>query len=499
MGDRPSHCSSVACILNLALVTATGRMWSDMEAAIINTGTFPPISRAQWLETLRAGGAALRRGDAPPPLSYSDLQFENLRQNGSQPGAVAPGWTIVQRVDDSDAKRANHQAQDDIAGGATGLAIVFEGAPNAFGYGLPARPEALAAALHNVQLNRIYLRIDVHPSSRASVDWIVELMRRKKVDPARLSLSFGIDPAAIFAGNGSLRMSIEALKASMPPSLAHFFAMGIPAVLLEADGRVMHNAGATEAQELGVMLASAVSHLRMFQEARQPLVYAAPHIGFALCADQDQLLSIAKIRALRRLWAQLQEACAIPPSPAKVHVETSYRMLSARGVETNILRNTLAAFSAAAGGADTISVLPHTAPLGLAESKARELARNAQLVLAGETHLSLFADPQGSSEDLDILTASLCEAAWEEFRQIEAEGGLLTSLAAGKVQRRVIAARDSRLEKLREHGSGVVGASGTAADDSIAMLKADRREASSDGVVFCESLPPVRLEELLRG
>src|SRR5690606_27027186 len=116
-----------------------------------------------------------------------------------------------------------------------------------------------------------------------------------------LKLAFGIDPAANFAGTGRLRMSLDALRASMPQSLAHFFALGVPGVLLEADGRVFHNAGATEAQELGAMLASAVSHLRMFEEARQPLVYAAPHVGFAISLDQDQFLGIAKLRALRKL------------------------------------------------------------------------------------------------------------------------------------------------------------------------------------------------------
>lgn len=473
-----------------------------MEAAIIGTGSFPPIGRSQWLEELRSnrpGG----RSDAPPPLSYADLQFEQLRQDASLPAAMAragAGWTIVQRVDDTDPRRANAQAQKDVAAGATGLAIIFEGAPNAFGYGLPAKPEALAAALHNIEMNRIYLRIDVHPSSRASVDWIVELMRRKKVDPARLSLSFGIDPAAIFAGNGSLRMSIEALQASMPQSLAHFFGMGIPAVLLEADGRVIHNAGGTQAQELGVMLASAVSHLRMFQEARQPLVYATPHIGFALCVDQDQFLSMAKVRALRRLWARAQEACGIAPSPARVHVETSYRMLSQRDPETNILRSALAATAAAAGGADTISVLPHTLPHGLPERKARRLARNAQLVLSRETHLSSLADPSASSEDLDILTASLCAAAWKEFRLIEKEGGLLASLAAGHVQERVREARCHREERLREGTLAIVGTTVHPGRDTDkpATLKAERRrEPPAEGVVFCESLPPVRLDEML--
>ena len=472
-----------------------------MEAAIINTGSFPPIGRSQWLESVR--GAASAHTEAPAVPSYSDLQFESLRQDRSRPGLVsraAAGWTVVQRVDDSDAKRANAQAQEDIANGATGLAIVFEDAPNAFGFGLPAKPEALAAALHNIPLNRIYLRIDVHPSSRASVDWIVELMRRKKVDPARLGLSFGIDPAAIFAGNGSLRMSIEALQASMPQSLAHFFGMGIPAVLLEADGRVFHNAGATEAQELGAMLASAVSHLRMFQEARQPLVYATPHIGFALSVDQDQFLSVAKVRALRKLWSKAQEACGIPPSPTKVHVETSYRMMSARAVETNILRSTLAAFAAAAGGADTISVLPHTLPHGLPESAARRLARNAQLILANETNLSLLGDPQTGSEDLDILTASLCEAAWEEFRQIESEGGLLASLAAGRLQKRVVEARERRAQRLRDDRLKIVGTTLHAHagdDDAAPTLSTERRNPPADGVVFCENLPPVRLDAFL--
>src|SRR5690554_3213285 len=99
-----------------------------MEAAIISTGSFPPIGRSQWLESLRRNRPS-ERGDAPPPLSYADLQFEQLRRDASQPAAMTragAGWTIVQRVDDTDPRRANAQAQEDIAAGATGLAIIFE-------------------------------------------------------------------------------------------------------------------------------------------------------------------------------------------------------------------------------------------------------------------------------------------------------------------------------------------------------------------------------------
>ena len=470
-----------------------------MEAGIISSSSFPPIARAEWLGAFRRQSS---HAGAPPTPSFAELRLEELRAAHGQQDALRrahANWSIVQRVDDVDPKRANAQAQEDVARGATGLAIIFEAAPNAFGYGLPARPEALAAALHNIPLNRVGLRIDVHPSSRASVDWIVELMRRKRVDPARLNLSFGIDPAAIFAGNGSLRMSIEALKASMPQSLAHFFAMSIPAILLEADGRVLHNAGASEAQELGFMLASAVSHLRMFQEARQPLLYAVPHIGFALAIDQDQFLSLAKLRALRQLWSRMQVACRLVAAPAKIHVETSYRMLVADDVETNIMRSTLAAQSAAAGGADTICVLPHTLPLGLPNGRARALARGTQHVLGEETSLSFLGDPTQGSEDLDVLTASLCEAAWNEFRLIESEGGLLESLLAGQIQERVRATLDGRARAMRERMAqlpqGRVDSSSRSA--SPATLKATRREPTVDGVVHCERMMPIRLDELV--
>ncbi|RUW11911.1 methylmalonyl-CoA mutase, partial [Mesorhizobium sp. M1A.F.Ca.IN.020.06.1.1] len=329
------------------------------------------------------------------------------------------------------------QALQDIAEGATGLSLVFEGAPNAFGFGLPRTAEALETVLDGVPLNRVQVRIDAHPWSRAVADWLLAFLTRRRSDPAKLNLSFGIDPAAIFAGTGRLRTSIEALQESMPQSLAHFFSMGVPGVLLEADGRVFHNAGATEAQELGTMMASAVSYLRMFEKARQPLVYAAPYIGFALSVDQDQFLSMAKVRALRKLWARIQEACSIPASTANVHAETSYRMMAMADPETNILRTAIAAFAAATGGADSVSILPHTIAHGLPAGLARRVARNAQLILAHESHLHHVADPASGSGAVEALTDGLCAAAWEEFQRIEAEGGVLNSLQQGYIQNRV--------------------------------------------------------------
>ena len=461
--------------------------------------SFPASDRQRWVALAKKALAGASFEDALVSHSDDGIRIDPLCECSPDAQAYPRSvptlpWAIVQRVDDPDVDRAKAQVAEDLAQGATGLALVFEGAPNAFGYGLPNSAQALEAVLEDVPLNRIHLRIDVHPSSRAMADWLVALLTRRRVDPARLNVSFGIDPAATFAGTGRLRMSIAALQASMPQSLAHFFAMGVPGVLLEADGRVFHNAGATEAQELGIMLASAVAHLRLFEEARQALVYAAPHIGFALSVDQNQFLSMAKISALRALWARVQQACSIPASPAVVHAETSYRMMAAKDPETNILRTTIACFSAAAGGADSISVLPHTIAHGLPVGFARRIARNAQLIMTRESHVDHVNDPARGSGSVEALTEGLCDAAWVEFQRIEAEGGILDSLHDGHIQARVLTSQAMRAEKLRSGERSIIGTTlyPPKAERPVETLAAERRPEPTDGIVFCQALHAMR-------
>lgn len=474
-----------------------------MDPRLISEADFPVTDEAGWRvlaeRALKGAPFETLSSATDDGIPIDPLYARSTRPMPVARRNVAVPWMVLQRIDDPDPARANAQALRDLEGGATGFALVFEGAPNAFGYGLPSSAEALAEALRDIPLTRLCLRIDPHPAARTTAESLVTHLAERRAEPSRLHLSFGIDPAAILAGTGRLRMSIEALEASMPQSLSHFFALGVPGVLLEADGRVCHNAGATEGQELGFVLASAISHLRMFQMARQPLVYAAPHIGFALAADQDQFVTIAKFRALRRLWSRAQEACGIDPSPTTIHAETSWRMMSAKDAETNILRSTIAVFAAAVGGADSISVLPHTTPHGLPEEFARRVARGTQLVLAQESRIGFVSDPCAGAGGIAYLTEALCEAAWKEFQLIEAEGGILRSLAAGLVQARVAAAAEARLVSYRNGSRVIVGATlfPPATDRPVEVLDAQPWPDVPEGVVACDRLMPQRLDEVL--
>ncbi|WP_245440231.1 methylmalonyl-CoA mutase family protein [Mesorhizobium sp. Z1-4] len=447
----------------------------------------------------RTGAAVWRgsNGDSAKGAGAREASSTAGNKQVAGKGTAAALPHVVQRMDDSDPRRANRQTLEDIQNGATGIAIVFQDAPNAFGFGLPATAEALTVALADVPLARTHVRLDLHPHSRASVDWLVRILSERKIDPSRLDVSFGIDPAATFAGTGRLRMSIEAMLESMPQSLAQFFALGVPGILLEADGRVFHNAGATAEQELGIMLASAKTYLRMFEKARQPVLYAAAHIGFALSVDQAHARSAAKFAALRSLWSRLLASYSVPDMPAVVHAETSYRMLTAGDPESNILRNAVACFSALRAGANTISVIPHTQLQGLPDARARRIARNTPLIFQQEGNTFLAGD--ASDSDIAALAVPMADAAWSEYERIEAEGGVLRSVHDGKIQQRIEEARETAAKFLRKGKPPIIGttlyADGPGPD--LASLPVRAEVVAPEGTIFCEQLPTIRLDELL--
>ena len=308
-----------------------------MDLDIAEKTKFSPVDQNGWRQMVDQALKGESFDETLVSTTDDGLRIEPIypraAMDDNRPGRHGkPGWHMVQRIDHPDPAEANAQARADIEAGATGISLVFAGAPNAFNYGLPSGPETVAAVLNGIPLEKIHLRFDAHPDSRRSVEWVLEFLGKRRTNPAKLSLAFGIDPAALFGGTGRLRMSIEALRASMPQSLAGFLAADVPGVLLEADGRIYHQAGGTAAQELGAMMSAAIAHMRMVEEARQPVVYATPLLGFSVAVDHDLFQSIAKIRAIRRLWARIQEACGAAPSPATIHAETSWSMLTAKDV-----------------------------------------------------------------------------------------------------------------------------------------------------------------------
>jgi methylmalonyl-CoA mutase len=252
---------------------------------------------------------------------------------------------------------------------------------------------------------------------------------------------------------------------------------------MRVDARAYHEAGAGEAQELAAALSIGVAYLRALEAAGFSLEEAQGALSFLLVADADEFLTVAKFRALRRLWMRVEEACGLSSEPVLLQAETAWRMTTRRDPWVNLLRGTIAAFSAGIGGADSVTVLPFTAALGLPDAFARRLARNTQLILLEESNLWRVADPAAGSGGFEALTDALCDKAWALFQEIEREGGIAESLKAGALQARIAAVRAAREKAVATRRDPLTGTSEfphlAEAEVKVLMPHISRRERSS--------------------
>ena len=367
----------------------------------------------------------------------------------------APGrWSILARVDLADPEAANRLALMDLEGGADGLQLVFAGSMGSYGGGLTGGAEdAIARVLANVRLDYgIPLALEFSPRAPQAAEAVVRLVDALHIEPSITRISLGFDPLGAQALHGFLPAPWAAQAKVFAQEAMRAAKAGFVHGTAVADARVIHAAGGTEAQELAFALAAALAYLRALTDAGMDVGAARDSIAFRLATDADEFLGVAKFRAVRRLWARVEEACGLAPKPALVFAETAWRTMSRRDPWNNLLRATLASFSAALGGADAVAVLPFTQALGAPDDFARRLARDTQLVLQDESHVHVVDDPAAGAGGFEALTEELSRRAWTLFQEIEAEGGLPAALEKGTLQGRVAEAAGQRARRRPRQG-----------------------------------------------
>ena len=321
--------------------------------------------------------------------------------------AQAQGWRALTRLDHADPHDAAEQARADLEGGAQGLHVVMAGARGAYGFGLPNAAGALEDALAGVDLAQAGIDLDLGPDGEAALR-LAALAEGQGLAPDSAALSFGLR-----ADDPQLAARAKALAQR-----------GFRGPFAAADARAVHAAGGSPAQELAFALAEAVAILRALEAGGMDVEDARERLVFRMACDADFFLSLCKLRALRLLWARVEDGCGLAPKAARIHAQTGWRMMTRSDPWVNVLRTTAAAFAAGAGGADAISVLPFTQALGLPDAFARRLARNVQLVLSEEAHVARVADPAAGAGGFEALTDALCDKAWTLFQTLERAGSL---------------------------------------------------------------------------
>lgn len=440
------------------------------------SSSFPDATEADWLasaeKALKGRGLdAITRITADGleirPL-YRESDFHSAEDPRGTPGlapylrgpTAAPDpwlpWDMRQAFTHPSAETTNKEILRDLERGVSSVEIRLD-CTGRSGVQITTLDD-FSIALRDVNPEIATVALDHAGGSGTSAATLLGLWATSQGEGSGLKLDFNMDPLGCLARTGTLSGGLNPAFSRLAEASEQLGAAFPQAGLVRIDARMVHEAGGSEVQELGALIASAVDTLRRLTN-RTDIAAIAPRMSFALALDANYGLGIAKLRAARRLWARCLDALGLKPAPMRLQAVTSARMLTRHDAWTNMLRNTAAAFAGAVGGADMLTVRAFNESLGIPEELGRRIARNTQIIAMEESQLGRVADPAGGAWFTETFAEDLAQAAWKEFQAIEQEGGFADSLISGAIQDRVKATRDARASDIAKRKVPITGIS----------------------------------------
>jgi len=212
-------------------------------------------------------------------------------------------------------------------------------------------------------------------------------------------------------------------------------------------------------------------------------------------------MEIAKLRAARLLWARIVEQYQ-PASPEsakmRIHSVTASWNKTIYDPYVNMLRTTTEAMSAALGGADMITVLPFDLNYKEPDGFSMRMARNQQIILKEESSLDKVVDPAAGSYYIENLTASLADAAWRLFLEVEEKGGMTEAVQSGFIQNSVAASAAQKNAEIAARRTVMLGTNQypNMTENMLDKIQADEEEEDAE---ITDPVPVYKTMEPYRG
>jgi methylmalonyl-CoA mutase len=458
---------------------------------------FPPVTYAEWRKAVEAElkGAPFDKKLVARTYEGIDIQplytaegwdpagdpsgfpgFIPLTRGSRSLGHAAAGWDVRQEHLHPDPAEANRAILEDLGHGVSSVRLRLDAAscagldadvPGSAGLCgqdgvMVSTPGDLDCVLDGVRLDIAPVSIDAGGAFLPAAALLVALLEQRGVDPAAVRCAFNADPLGALMRDGRLGVPLPTSLAQMVDLAAWVAARYPNATAVEVDTGPYHHAGASSTQDLALAVGTALEYLRAMTRAGLDVNTAARQITFGVSVGCQFFRAIAKLRALRTVWAKAVVECGGSEEAARaarVHSRTSRRVLTSFDPWVNLLRNTVCCFAGAAGGADSITTAPLDAALGLSDEFSRRLARNTQIILQEESHLNRVVDPAGGSYLIETLTGQLAEKAWNLLRQVEERGGMIQAAVSGWVTDQIETVEASRRKDLATRRQVVTGVS----------------------------------------
>ena len=385
-------------------------------------------------------------------------------------GYIGKPWGIAQACDETLPSENNELLRHENDKGATIYHIVLDSASRA---GVDARQaervgdtgtsvttvEDMHTLLDGLDLAKFPLYVYAGANAVPLLALVAAARRAAGEAVGKLHGIIGSDPIGALVTDGKLSASLEAHYDSLAAA-ARWAVKNAPrlrTVFVRSD--VYSSGGANDVQEVATCLATATAYLRALCERGLTIDAAASQIAFAFSMGANFFLQIAKLRAVRPLWAQIVKAFGGNAEAQKMHIHARPALFFKTVYDpyVNMLRNTTEIFSGVVGGIDSFESTPFDEPIRKGDEFSRRIARNIQIMLQEEFGLLQPIDPAGGSWAVETLTRQMKEKIWAEFQEIEKQGGIVAALRSGAVQESIAKVLESRFKSADLRKDRIVG------------------------------------------
>ena len=374
-------------------------------------------------------------------------------------GCEGGSWRQCQEYRIADFRRAASVANDDVKRGAGGACFTVDTRMLQGGVG-ESREDAPRSGLVLASAEDANAFVEaLDPSIERQHVWIESGAGFARIADwfAGTGVTVLADPLGILARTGALGISLDSCWTSLA-NLVEATPAGQRCLL--ASACVFEDAGASDGLALAGSLSCALDYIRVLERAGIRPERSGARLRFRVSMGRDFFAGIAKIRALRLLWAKIACASGMEDGSTRIHARSSWHEWAQKDPWANLLRGTVGSFAAVLGGADSIATRSFDELNSDGESAlGRRLACNTQVLLREESYTDKVIDPAGGSYYVEQLSESLARSAWSHFQAIEAMGGMSESLRSGALRARVGDDADARREAFASRRRPVIGVS----------------------------------------
>jgi len=384
-------------------------------------------------------------------------------------------WTIRQYAGFSTAQESNRFYQDNLAAGQKGLSVAFDLATHR-GYdsdhprvsgdvGMAGVAidsiEDMRQLFEGIPLDKISVSMTMNGAVIPILAFFIANAKEQGVEPHQLSgtiqndilKEFMVRNTYIYPPKASMRIVAD-IFAYTAKKMPRFNSISV-------SGYHMHEAGAPADLELAYTIADGIEYVRTGISAGLKVDDFAPRISFFWAIGMNFFMEIAKLRAGRRLWAELMQQFH-PENPKssilRTHCQTSGWSLTAQDPFNNVARTTIEALAAVFGGTQSLHTNSFDEAIALPTPFSASIARETQLFIQQHTDIAKSIDPFGGSYYVEYLTDQLVKKAKKHIAEIEENGGMTAAIEAGLPKRRIeeaAARRQARIDNGEEKIIGV--------------------------------------------